>query len=60
MIKLICKECKEKGYFQALSEGVCLKCGGKTPTPHSASYKICKKCSLKFDLCEQCGKELSK
>jgi hypothetical protein len=57
---MICKKCKKKGYFQALSEGTCIRCGKPTPTPHLPSYKVCEKCSMKCGICEQCGKELNK
>jgi len=43
---MICRDCLDKGYFQAISEGECLKCGKKPPTPHSAPYKICKEWAL--------------
>lgn len=55
---MICEKCREGIYLQAMSKGKCIKCGKTTLTPHLPSYIICKSCSEKLNLCEQCGKEL--
>ena len=44
---MICEECSNLAYLQALSTGECVQCGKETPTPHLPSYKICEDCSKK-------------
>lgn len=55
---MICDKCKNMVCLSALSVGVCKICDKETPTPHIPSYSICKECSTKNIMCEQCGKNL--
>jgi hypothetical protein len=57
---MICEKCKHIVCASAFSIGVCNMCGCDTITPHIPSYKVCKKCSVKYGLCEQCGKQAVK
>lgn len=61
---MICNECKKENSLggwlcgQAFTDWKCQKCE-QTFTHHNTSTpKICKKCSEKYNLCEQCGKEI--
>lgn len=56
---MICNDCMNSFYAQAISTGVCEKCGKETYTPHMPAYKVCKECSKKYNICEQCGKVMS-
>lgn len=58
--KMICKDCKKKVYIQALSESVCIICQLIIFSPHRPSYIICKQCSEKNNLCQQCGKKIER
>lgn len=57
---MFCKKCSYIGVLQALSQDTCKICSEPTPTPHIPSYKVCKTCSSKLNLCEQCGEEIKK
>lgn len=54
---MICNKCKNSFYPQVITEEKCMKCGEKTYSPHLPAYIICKKCSEKYNQCEQCGKK---
>jgi len=49
----LCKNCKGKMYIMSI--GKCTKCNGHTS---SGAFKLCKKCSQKKRVCENCGKPL--
>lgn len=52
---MICKKCQKIIALQAFSYGECKLCGSRVATPHIPCYIICKKCSEKLSLCQQCG-----
>lgn len=62
---MICKQCQEdrlQGYVcgQAFTDWQCQKCG-KTFTHHNTAIpKVCKSCSEKYNLCEDCGCEVNR
>lgn len=53
-----CDKCSNSGYLSAMSVGKCKKCGKPTPTNHLPSHVICKECSKRLNLCEQCGEKI--
>lgn len=55
---MICKKCKHIIISHAFSEGKCKICGETIVTGHIPCYEVCKECSEKLNLCEQCGKEI--
>ncbi len=55
---MICKECQDLFYAQAISMGTCYICGKTIVTPHAPAFKVCQECSKKEKLCEQCKKKL--
>ena len=54
-----CNKCKGMIVMHAFCNTECIKCGDKIKTPHMPGHKVCKTCSEKYNLCEQCGKELN-
>lgn len=55
---MICKDCEHIIVLHAFSEGKCKICGERIVTGHIPCYEVCKECSEKLNLCEQCGKEI--
>lgn len=55
---MICKKCEHIVVLHAFSEGKCKICGERIVTGHIPCYEVCKECSEKLNLCEQCGKEI--
>lgn len=51
----ICGWCKHKICCHAFCDTECIKCKKKITTGHIPGYIVCKDCSSKFDICEQCG-----
>lgn len=58
-VNMICKNCKHIIVLHAFSEGKCKICGERIVTGHIPCYEVCKDCSKKLNLCEQCGKEIT-
>lgn len=54
---MFCESCNDSFYGQAISTGSCKVCGEGIYCPHLPCYEICKVCSDKLNICEQCGKE---
>ena len=61
---MICKECEHesRNMFcgQAFTDWKCIKCGKTFMHHNTATPKVCKECSEKYNLCENCGKEIDK
>jgi len=57
---MVCEDCYDIVVLHAFSESNCIKCNEEIITSHIPSYIICKKCSQKYKLCEQCGKPIKK
>lgn len=55
---MICKKCEHIIVLHAFSEGKCKICRERIITGHIPCYEVCEECSEKFNLCEQCGKEI--
>lgn len=55
---MICKECEHIIVLHAFSEGKRKICGKRIVTGHISCYEVCKECSERLNLCEQCGKEI--
>lgn len=52
-----CKKCNGMVVLNAFSESQCKNCGCVLITPHIPSYKYCKDCAEKLNVCQQCGTE---
>lgn len=60
---MLCKQCQKdrlEGVVcgQAFTDWTCLKCGKTFVHHNTATPKICKCCSKKYSLCEECGQEI--
>jgi hypothetical protein len=56
---MICNNCKHMIVLHAFSEGECKHCKEKITTSHIPCHEVCKTCSEKHDVCEQCNKEIN-
>lgn len=54
-----CLKHKNMIVMHAFSEGECQNCGCHIDTSHIPCDKICEICSIKYKLCQVCGKELT-
>ena len=63
-IIMICIECKKAeargGMFcgQAFTDWKCEKCGEIYTHHNTAVPKVCKECSEKYNICEECGRPI--
>ena len=55
---MICKKCEHIIVLNGFSDDKCKICGERIVTGHIPCYEVCKECSEKLNLCEQCGKEM--
>jgi len=54
-----CLKHKNMIVLHAFSEGNCENCDCVISTPHIPCDRICEACSIKYKLCQVCGKELT-
>ncbi len=50
-----CGDCEKRIVMHAFSDSNCISCDKHINSPYTPSDKICKKCSLRYGLCQQCG-----
>lgn len=55
---MICDECKKKVYVQSISESDCEICSKHMITPHKPPYILCEECSVDYNRCRQCGRDI--
>lgn len=59
---MICNECKHESINmfcgQSFTDWKCQVCGKTFTHCNTATPKVCKECSEKYNLCEECGKEI--
>lgn len=57
-----CKDCTEnpRAVLWAMGRGDCKCCGVEISSSHRPPPKICHDCSVKYNKCEVCGKEIEK
>lgn len=56
---MVCKKCSKMIVCNAFSNTNCDKCSTKIVTGHMPGYKVCKGCSEKHNICQQCGDTIS-
>jgi DNA-directed RNA polymerase subunit RPC12/RpoP len=55
---MYCDRCRKKFYGQMISMGRCVVCGKPVTSPHVPAHVVCRECSEKVGLCEQCGRRM--
>lgn len=54
-----CENCQGMVVLHAFSTGSCIHCKEQIDTSHIPCHKVCRKCSNKLKVCEQCNNPLN-
>ena len=57
----LCEHCAKKRFVcgSAFTTYVCQKCGKEFLHHNTCIPKICKECSIKYNICQRCGTKLN-
>ena len=55
---MICEDCKNRIVLHAFSEGKCEICEQDVVTAHIPCDKLCDNCSIVYNKCKACGKDM--